>query len=52
MEEMMLFMKGKNKEGAKGTGDFQLVEQGINVTDVEQESSVISECLFQSLCNK
>ncbi|WP_181762289.1 hypothetical protein [Bacillus sp. B4EP4a] len=48
----MPFMKGKNKEGAKGTDNFQLVEIGINVTDVEQEISVISECRFHSLYNK
>ncbi|WP_342603769.1 hypothetical protein [Peribacillus sp. FSL E2-0159] len=47
----MLFIKGKNKVGAKGTYDFQLIEIGINVTDGEQESSVINEWLFHSPCN-
>ncbi|MDP1421752.1 hypothetical protein Q8G35_26150 [Peribacillus simplex] len=47
----MLFIKGKNKKGAKGTDNFQLIEIGINVTDDEQESSVINECLFHSPCN-
>ncbi|MED3911350.1 hypothetical protein P4646_12425 [Peribacillus simplex] len=48
----MLFIKGKNKEGAKGTDNFQLIEIGINVTDEEQESSVINEWLFHSPCSK
>lgn len=47
----MLFIKGKNKEGAKGTDNFQLIEIGMNVTDEEQESSVINEWLFHSPCN-
>ncbi|MBT2647681.1 hypothetical protein J7E52_13235 [Bacillus sp. ISL-34] len=46
----MLFIKGKNKEGVKGTGNFQSIEIGINVTDEKQEE-VINECLFHSACN-
>jgi hypothetical protein len=37
MEEITLFIKRKNKEGAKRTDNFQLLEIGINVTDEKQE---------------
>ena len=44
----MLFMKGKNKERSVRDRQFSIGCDRYNVTDVEQESSVISECLFHS----